>query len=391
MAHFRVKPNQLDQHALEIRQICREIENFSQIVDGYDVTGFLSGTAASRVSSELKTLSSHLEQQRRVMNNLSVALNKISLSYKRTENCLSETPVFNERGSSTGETKGSKGEGFPESKKGASVAETGKSGISNIKQEEETQDSKSNSNAWKSAAATTTGSVLGFKTRDETSGELFGYSTKTEYKTGAKYKDGKIDSVSLIEGSQSGEFHVAQGKAKSSWGWLSNEQEINVGQVAAKGSVGVTLVKNGKFSPQASINGELSGDVLKGKHKSSFGTDNTNVNASAEGSVLSGSIKGNAGIGKVTYKNKDGELKQAYGVAGEVKAEGYLAQGRVKGGFTILGVKISGGISGKAGGAGVSAGGHVGTGGIGGSVGLGLGLGLGLDLDIDWSGFKFGW
>lgn len=66
----------------------------------------------------------------------------------------------------------------------------------------------------------------------------------------------------------------------------------------------------------------------------------------------------------------------------------YFSQGKVSGGFTIFGIKIDAGVTGKAGGAGVSAEGKVTTGGVSGKIGAGLGLGAGVEISIDWSNFS---
>lgn len=367
MSQFKVKPEQLDQCAEEIRRISHEMDVVRRSLDEFDVHSFLSGQAAVQLNSELKALSSHLENQKRMTGGLASALGKISLSYKTTENKLSEEPVFNIRdGNSPGEAGGT-GADSPdsgESGKGKSPFPSNKSGpikgsgtkTPDSGSDADAQDSESDSWAWQKAAIGAKGSVIGIKTGFEASGELIGTSSDESFTTGIKHKDNKLDSVSLIEAEKSGEFHVAKGKVKGSVGVFSNETEGYVGQVEAKGSVGATLIKDGKITPQVSLKGEISGDVAKAKNKTSIGSDNTNVNASAEGSVLSGSIKGDVGIGKINYKDKDGNEKQAYGASAEVKAEGYLAQGKVKGGFTIFGIKVNAGVSGKAGGAGVSAG-----------------------------------
>ena len=72
----------------------------------------------------------------------------------------------------------------------------------------------------------------------------------------------------------------------------------------------------------------------------------------------------------------------------KVGAEAYLAQGKVSGGFTIFGINIDAGVTGKAGGAGVNAEGKVTTGGVSGKIGAGLGLGAGVEISIDWSNFS---
>ena len=106
----------------------------------------------------------------------------------------------------------------------------------------------------------------------------------------------------------------------------------------------------------------------------------------AEGTVLGAEAELSGGAGMITYKDETtGKTRTELGKAG---AEAYLAEGSISGGFTIFGIEVDVGASGKAGGAGVEAGGRVTTGGISGEIGAGLGLGLGLELSIDWSDFS---
>ena len=109
----------------------------------------------------------------------------------------------------------------------------------------------------------------------------------------------------------------------------------------------------------------------------------------AEGTVLGAEAELSGGAGMITYKDETtGKTRTELGVSGKAGAEAYLAEGSISGGFTIFGIEVDVGASGKAGGAGVEAGGRVTTGGISGEIGAGLGLGLGLELSIDWSDFS---
>ena len=64
----------------------------------------------------------------------------------------------------------------------------------------------------------------------------------------------------------------------------------------------------------------------------------------------------------------------------------YAAKGTAKGSISIFGVKVTGSVSGVAGGAGVS--GEIGASKTGASIGLGGALGIGGEgnVSIDWSG-----
>ncbi len=252
--------------------------------------------------------------------------------------------------------------------------------------------------AWIAGAVAKSGKLFGFDSRGEASGELFGASYKTKATSGVKWKiekdeNGnkvkKLDSVSLVDASISGEAHVAKGAVKGNIGLLGGEMEAAVGTVVASGHIGASLIKGGKFTPQVEAGVEASAVAAQGSAKVSGGTEDYNVHGKAEGKLGSAKAAAGIGAGRITVKDENtGETKTITGVKAEAKAEAYAAEGRVSGGFTICGVKIDIGISGKAGGAGGSIGGYVGTGGASGKISAGLGVGAGIDFSIDWSGFK---
>lgn len=254
--------------------------------------------------------------------------------------------------------------------------------------------------SWISGSVKKDGQILGVDSSGKLEGDIFGASYEKKFTNGLKWEekdDGHgnkvktLTDVSLIEGSIAGEAHVASGSASGNIGLLSGEAKASVGKVAAEGSVAVALIKDGKLTPQIDAKAEVSAVGAEGEANVSFGTENTDVHGKAEGKVLVAEASAEAGIGMITYESKDGETKTGYGVKGEVGAEAYVAEGKVSGGFSILGIKIDAGVGGKLGGAGASAGGHVTTGSVGGSVSLGFLAGIELDLNIDWSGFKWGW
>ena len=174
---------------------------------------------------------------------------------------------------------------------------------------------------------------------------------------------------------------------KSKNGLNSSSGEIKVENAAVSGEGKAQLFKDGKLSPEisAKVSGEVS--AVKGKIETKTGTDDYNVHGKAEGELLGAKAEAKGGVGKITYKDKEGNTKTGYGVEGSVGAEAYVAQGKISGGFTIAGIKIGVSVSGKAGGAGISAGGRATTGGVSGEIGAGLGLGAGLKLDVDWTDF----
>lgn len=219
-------------------------------------------------------------------------------------------------------------------------------------------------------------------------GELFGYSTKVhDGKWKVSEKDGKISS-DITFGAE-GEVHLAKGKITQDInGVLHREINGTVGQVSAEGTAGLTLYKDGKLSPALQAKLKVEAVAAKGSIEDRIGTEDYNYHTKASGSVGVASAEATAGIGRITYKDANGTEHTAWGAQGKVGAEAYLAEGKVSGGFTIMGIKIDAGVSGKLGGAGASAGGQVTTSGVSGKLDLGLGAGLGVDISVDWSGFK---
>lgn len=171
----------------------------------------------------------------------------------------------------------------------------------------------------------------------------------------------------------SGSASVVQGEASGDYGILHGDIEGSVGTVAAEGTLGASLFKDGKFDPNAEAAIGISGSVLKGKASGRVGNDSYNAHASASGDVLT--AKAGAKV-KVSKK----------GVEAKAEAGAYLAQGEVSGGITILGLKIDVGVSGKAGGAGAEAEVKASSTSVGGKIGAGLGLGAGVSINVDWSG-----
>ncbi len=226
-------------------------------------------------------------------------------------------------------------------------------------------------------------------------GELFGYSYKEKREAGVTYKKNEktgkyeLDGIGAEAGIE-GEAHVAKGKVKGGIGSLSGEAEGAIGKIAGSGTVGASIVSGGKFKPN--VHGKISGEAtaVDGSAKVSAGSDNNNVHGSAEGKLLTAEGKGEIAAGVITYE-ENGKTKTEIGAKAELGGEAYVATGKVKGGFTFFGINIDIGVKGHLGGGSAKIGGHVTSGGIGGSLDVGLLAGLGIDFNIDWSNFKFGW
>lgn len=376
MSYFSVKPDKIDICTGNLSQISRSIGGICQEIMHIDVCTYLNSSSAGMVNDTLKKISGDIELQQNNMNYLAGTLRQISFIYKNTENKVAGESVFGvdlPGNAETGHTNGN--------------SDSGTGGLSEVKADT----ANTNSVTWIGGSAAYSTTIMGINAGTEVSGEIGGASWDHKFTSGVKRKDGKLDSISIFDAKIAGEAHIAKGKVGGNFGVVSGSLEGTAGQVKAEGSVGATLYKNGKLAPQVGVNAEVSGAAVTGKAKVKAGSDNTDIHASAEGSLLSGKAKGNVGLGKVTYKDDDGTVKTGYGVSAEAKAEAYLAQGKVKGGFKIFGIEVNVGVSGKAGGAGASIGGHAVAGSVGGNIGIGLGIGAELEFNIDWTNFKWGW
>ena len=155
-----------------------------------------------------------------------------------------------------------------------------------------------------------------------------------------------------------------------------------MGNVAAEGEIAATMYKDGKLDPRFAAVAAAGANVVSGSINSKIGNDQFDVHSKASGELLGAHAEAGVQIGKVKYKDENGNEVEAYGAQATVGAEAYLAKGEVSGGFKIFGYDIDFSLEGKAGGAGVKAGVTATTGGIEGELGAGLGLGLGIKFHI---------
>ncbi len=399
MSQFNVKPERLDQCAGIMSRVGREIDTVGSILDDIDVYRCLSGLSARRIDSDIKKIMSYFQLQKTELDGFVSALNRISYNYKYTENKLCDRPVFSYRGQEN-DIGPDRDDSWI---KNGYIREKGDDSVQRHESRDDTYEDTSSDGSKKKNRYSWSDALMKYS-REESieiggvavggaiSGELIGASTNTSFESGVKYDgDGNLKSISLFEMNQSAEVHAAKGKASITAGPVSSKVEGSVGQVKAKGSVGITLYEDGKLAPHLGFEAEASATGIEGKWEGKIGDENIDVHRSASFKGGTARAKANAGIGKVSYEDDDGNKKNGYGGSVEVKAEAYAAEGKIKGGFNLFGIDLDVGVTGKAGGAGVKAGGHATTGGVGVSVGAGLGLGLGIDIDIDWTGFKFGW
>ncbi len=246
---------------------------------------------------------------------------------------------------------------------------------------------KDTSDALISSKIVVEGAVCGLKAGFLAAGKISSLDTKAKATYGIKMdEDGNIKYLGAeVNGSVT--YALAAGEVAGSIGLLSGTIKGSVGNAAVKGAVGASLFKDGKLSPALYAKASAEASVLKGSAETKFGTKDENIFAKASGEVLGAKATAEGSVGVIKTTDENGVTHTSYGATGKVGAEAYVAQGSVSGGFTLFGIKISGTVTGKAGGAGVSAGGSVTTSGVSGEIGAGLGLGAGLKINIDWSGF----
>lgn len=196
--------------------------------------------------------------------------------------------------------------------------------------------------------------------------------------TGYSAKDGEVEAHASGKASA----YVADGSIESNaLGGLNKfKASGTVMGAEATAKAYTTLMKNGKFSPSIGVLASADAAVAKGQVENTLGNKKYNVNGTATGSVLSASAEAGANVGK----QADG----SYGASANAGAGAYLAKGKVSGGITLFGVKISGEIGGGAG-VGANAEAKVTTNSAEVGAGLAALVGVNAKIKIDWS--NFGW
>lgn len=231
-------------------------------------------------------------------------------------------------------------------------------------------------------------SPTGVDMHGETESKFITGSTSGSLSSGIKRKDGKINDISLIDGSFKGNGDVYSGHIGGNYGALSGEGNVEVGNIEGSISGKIKLVEEGKFAPQIQLGGHGEVNAVKGNFKGQLGDENNNAHVKATGEMGHAEVNAGVGAGKITYKDEDGNVQTDYGMYAEVGAEAYLAKGSISGGLTIFGIKFDAELEGKAGGAGANGHAKVDTGGMSGGLSLGFLLGLGINVSVDWTGAK---
>lgn len=204
----------------------------------------------------------------------------------------------------------------------------------------------------------------------------------------------------LIMKNQKAEMHIQKLELKENFILHEEKQQevldqlaqsfgTTVGSVAAEGTVGVTLFKDGKFTPQANVKVGAEATALNVNGSARFGNEKFNGHVATDANVGRASAEASAVIGVIEEKDKKtGKIKKEYGVKGKVGAEACLAEGTISGGFTVFGVKVDVGFSAKAGSVGATAEGKITNNGFHTKGSLSAIFGAGLDIGVDWSDFS---
>ena len=197
------------------------------------------------------------------------------------------------------------------------------------------------------------------------------------------YSDGRFDPHLKAEASAEGS--VLKIKDDLQIGAMTNHLEVGILTASAVGAVSASIFNDdGLFSPSIQASASVEGSVVNIQDQFRYGNDEVNIHAEREADLLYGKAEASGAAGVFTETDDSGNTVTKIGVKGEAGAEAYLAQGTVSGGFELFGLKINLSATGKVGGAGVTAGGEVTTGGVSGSFGIGLLAGLELGFSIEW-------
>ena len=374
MSEYTIFFSKIENYSSNMNTIAPYIETYISSIKNIIKNLSVSDVAQGSIKSNLKNSTEKLEENSKSIKSMADNFGRVVGLYKKTESSVLSSRILLQKDQK------------PQSGVVANSKETSAENRENSKGKETTNSAA----LWKKGAGIS-GTILGIKSAGEASVNFFGASWDKKFTSGIKYKDGTLDSASLISASGSVEGHLIQGKVKGNAGLLMGEAKGTVGKISGKGEVGATLYKDGKLAPQLSVSGEASVVGAEGEASVGLGSENNNIHTKASGKLGTAKIKGEAGVGKITYKSEDGQIRTGYGMKGEVGAEAYVAEGTVSGGLNIFGIKIDVGLTGKFGGAGAKAGGHVTTGGASGNLHIGAGLGVGLNVSVDWSKFKVGW
>ena len=231
------------------------------------------------------------------------------------------------------------------------------------------------------------GEFLGASTSGTITGSFLYGEAGVKNKFWWKDEDGNFDFKSFgLKSEAKATGALAKGTAEGNWGYLHGKAEGAALTAAVSGEAKATLWDDGKFNPSLFIGAKAEGSVLQGNVETGFGTDQYGVYVKADGDVLHAEAEAKAGVG---YIGTDKNGNARYGAEAKASAMASIAQGRVKGGFTIFGIDIDIGVKGYAGAVGAEAGASVSSDGFKVNASGAFGGGGGLDISVDWSSAKW--
>lgn len=211
---------------------------------------------------------------------------------------------------------------------------------------------------------------------DLLNGNADAYSNSAaDWKTGNVYTQNGFD----LSG------YIGKLTASNQFGIFSNDMSITAITAGVNGTIGGSLLQNGKILPAIWGNLSAEGTVLEANVNQTIGNDQWNVHFNGEAKGLTASAEAKGNLGFFERLNDSGRVITEVTAEGKVGAEAWLGTLRGEQGYTIFGIDIDVGVEGKFGGAGASAGGKISSTGVKVDLDAGLAAGMGLDVSIDWS------
>ena len=227
------------------------------------------------------------------------------------------------------------------------------------------------------------GELWGVNTAGKLSGSLLTGEAGIESNFSLGFEEGKWDVEKFgFSTTAQATGALAKGTAEGNFGYLHGEVTGQALTGAVKGEAKFQIYEDGKLNPSLMVGVKAEGSVLKGDATAGFGTDQYGIYAKAAGDVLHAEAEAAAGVG---YIGTDKDGKAQYGAKAEVSAMASIAQGEVKGGFTLFGIDVDIGAKGYAGAVGVEGGASVTTEGVTAKISGAAALGVGLEVSVDWS------
>lgn len=370
MRSIFVKKDILQSHISDMQDIEARLEQIQSEVSSVRSSIRFQASSAGLIKSRLGQLASQIGEEKQKISNMSGAAASITDIYFRAEEDIKNqyVPRKDSGASSSGLTGAGAGAGYSGGGGGGRLG---------------TEEKGSLWNEELSAA----GTLLGIDFSGKARGDLLGY--EHDEKAYAKWNFTKGDARASWEESLEG--YLAKGSVESQLGIVSTKAEVTAVKGEAASGLYFELMKDGKIQPKIGGEVKASGNLLEGEVSSQIGTEDLNYHMKAKGDLVGGEAKASIGLGNVGT-DEDGGAK--YGVKAEAGVEVYAAKGEISGGFTLFGIDIDCKLTGKAGAAGVKAGGEITQSGVSIDAGLSALLGLEGEVRIDWSDFelpKFEW